>query len=1185
MANSYTITIQVDAQTKGVDQVAALEQAILKLSGQTQAAAKPATQLVDAFGNTVTAAPKASKAVDAVGQAATTAAAGETKLNQQAGETARALKDQGEAAGKAAGQTRDMGQSLTSGYAQVELLKAGITQLYGAVKLAWTGFTDLETKLVNIRTLSALTDQQFRALGGEVLAMSTRLPQSAANLADGLYQLQSAGVDAQQAVKGTNGQLGALELAARAATAGLGTTEQAVDVGTSILNAYRKPVSDLEGDFDVLFQTINLGKTTFPELSQSMGLMLPRAAATGTSLHEVSAALVQLTNQGVRTPEAVTRIAEAIRALSTPNPEAQPYFRQLGIEWKGLIATIGEIKDKGLSNADLKRLVPDQQAYDAVLALTHDYDGLIGTLDKLKDSSGAAANAFALQADTTASKTQILNNQMAALANEGMQGVAAMVVPILTGLTKLGALLEPLPAGLKSVGLGMIFLEGATVAGVAAMKALGITITTGLGPISAVVLALGALAAGFGYLSTAEEEASKARARDNAARVTQLRQAESLTEDYRKQAKALEEGTLKGKDREIAEKKLKEIKDELIKISPNYQDALKDEKKGLLDVADALDQVNKKGEERNRQILESQKQQLEAQIAEAERTAKLARATSFMDPTNILLHPGDNSKDDATAQIEARIKRLRAEVEKLNAALAGPSASQPKEQTAEEMSAEEEKRKEEARRQSLIITQKQLEASRKAADAEASKVKDILDREKANLDAGLKTNQLGITEYYARLKATELKALDDLIASKKAIRAKEAQAKIDPGEIAKLTGEIDILERKKQDVINTTSRAEAQALRELGAQVNEAQGQLLDAQGETARARALQIDQQYRDLLAKLVAQSDQAGQEIVERLIQVEKAKARADQLRADLDFTQSQLAADETGIQNLQNAGLISSLQAQEMRAQAIEARLPAMQALLDRMEEQARQAQAAADASAGTKNGAGDQRVADNLALQAQQMKNTVQATKTELAQLQDAWGGVKKAGADALATGMFNTLMAVGKGLGAVEDAFTNMASTAVQALQQVLTKLLLIKAMEALLGASAAGGNTFSQAIITAVGGSFASGGYTGPGGKYEPAGVVHRGEYVHDQDTVDFWGTSFLESLHPRRFRMPGFASGGQVGPPSVGALAAAANPDIKIMPVIVYDMEAALEKAAQAPRGTKAIIRVIKDNPETLGG
>ena len=66
---------------------------------------------------------------------------------------------------------------------------------------------------------------------------------------------------------------------------------------------------------------------------------------------------------------------------------------------------------------------------------------------------------------------------------------------------------------------------------------------------------------------------------------------------------------------------------------------------------------------------------------------------------------------------------------------------------------------------------------------------------------------------------------------------------------------------------------------------------------------------------------------------------------------------------------------------------------------------------------------------------------------------------------------------------------------------------------------------------------------------------------------------------------MPGFASGGQVGPPSMGALAAATSQDIKIMPVIVYDMEAALEKAAQAPRGTKAIIRVVKDNPETLGG
>ncbi|EKR9385999.1 TPA: phage tail length tape measure family protein [Raoultella ornithinolytica] len=47
--------------------------------------------------------------------------------------------------------------------------------------------------------------------------------------------------------------------------------------------------------------------------------------------------------------------------------------------------------------------------------------------------------------------------------------------------------------------------------------------------------------------------------------------------------------------------------------------------------------------------------------------------------------------------------------------------------------------------------------------------------------------------------------------------------------------------------------------------------------------------------------------------------------------------------------------------------------------------------------------------------------------------------------------------------------------------------------------------------IGAVG--FASGGYTGPGGKYQPAGIVHKGEYVFDQASTNRIGVSQLEAL------------------------------------------------------------------------
>ncbi|MEX9826860.1 phage tail length tape measure family protein [Raoultella planticola] len=42
---------------------------------------------------------------------------------------------------------------------------------------------------------------------------------------------------------------------------------------------------------------------------------------------------------------------------------------------------------------------------------------------------------------------------------------------------------------------------------------------------------------------------------------------------------------------------------------------------------------------------------------------------------------------------------------------------------------------------------------------------------------------------------------------------------------------------------------------------------------------------------------------------------------------------------------------------------------------------------------------------------------------------------------------------------------------------------------------------------------FATGGYTGPGGKYQPAGIVHKGEYIFDQASTNRIGVSNLEAL------------------------------------------------------------------------
>lgn len=68
---------------------------------------------------------------------------------------------------------------------------------------------------------------------------------------------------------------------------------------------------------------------------------------------------------------------------------------------------------------------------------------------------------------------------------------------------------------------------------------------------------------------------------------------------------------------------------------------------------------------------------------------------------------------------------------------------------------------------------------------------------------------------------------------------------------------------------------------------------------------------------------------------------------------------------------------------------------------------------------------------------------------------------------------------------------------------------------------------------------FAEGGYTGMGGKYDPAGIVHRGEYVINADQTKRLGVGFLDRLNK------GYANGGYVGAAS-SAMGGNVNINIK---------------------------------------
>lgn len=109
---------------------------------------------------------------------------------------------------------------------------------------------------------------------------------------------------------------------------------------------------------------------------------------------------------------------------------------------------------------------------------------------------------------------------------------------------------------------------------------------------------------------------------------------------------------------------------------------------------------------------------------------------------------------------------------------------------------------------------------------------------------------------------------------------------------------------------------------------------------------------------------------------------------------------------------------------------------------------------------------------------------------------------------------------------------------------------------------------------------FAEGGYTGAGGKYDPAGVVHAGEYVFNAQRVREIGLNNLRRLD----QMGGFADGGFVGTNAVSGTVAslssgASTGDIQI----VNNTRGRIDSAEQSTSPTGQRIITFKENEDYL--
>lgn len=104
-------------------------------------------------------------------------------------------------------------------------------------------------------------------------------------------------------------------------------------------------------------------------------------------------------------------------------------------------------------------------------------------------------------------------------------------------------------------------------------------------------------------------------------------------------------------------------------------------------------------------------------------------------------------------------------------------------------------------------------------------------------------------------------------------------------------------------------------------------------------------------------------------------------------------------------------------------------------------------------------------------------------------------------------------------------FRSFAQSVIRDITNMMVKMALFNAINPFMSGFMGGTGSIP------FGQMFATGGYTGDGGKYQPAGIVHRGEYVITKEATARLGRGYLDYLN---YGKRGFANGGGVAVPNV---------------------------------------------------
>ena len=304
---------------------------------------------------------------------------------------------------RVATQAQTLGTRFTDVGQRARAVGAGLTTgvtlpLVGIGTAAVKASTNLNASMAEIATLIPGNTERVKALKGSVQELAISTGQGTADMAGGLYQVISAVGDTQDTVK-------ILEINARAATAGLSTTSEAIQLTSAVTKGYGETSSAaFQQVSDLAFQAVKLGQTTFPELAGSIGRVVPLSAELQVSQQELFGVMATGTGVTGGAAEVSTQLRGVLQSLLSPTAGMTTLLASMGlesgkalIEQQGLQGAIETVVGAAArAGAPLQDYVSSIEGQTLALALAGPQaDTFTEKLAAMQTATGSTDQAFA----------------------------------------------------------------------------------------------------------------------------------------------------------------------------------------------------------------------------------------------------------------------------------------------------------------------------------------------------------------------------------------------------------------------------------------------------------------------------------------------------------------------------------------------------------------------------------------------------------------------------------------------------------------------------------------------------------------------------------------------------------------------------------------------------------------------